>query len=135
MYAIRSYYVFLAGMFLAPTNVTCDTILQERMPGSSIGKAFGFRDMVSKTAFGVAGILSGVVVDLIGARQLMVIVGLAALGYAAISPFLYADTSKLNLLRITSYNVCYTKLLRVAPEHRPRQRLDLRTVRGVPDDA
>ncbi len=90
--------IFLAGMFLAPTNVTCDTILQERMPGSSIGKAFGFRDMVSKTAFGVAGILSGVVVDLIGARQLMVIVGLAALGYAAISPFLYADTSKLNLL-------------------------------------
>ncbi len=90
--------IFLAGLFLAPTNVTCDTILQEMMTDTSIGKAFGFRDMVSKAAFGLAGILSGVIVDIIGARQLMVVVGIGGIGYAAISPFLYADTSKLNLL-------------------------------------
>lgn len=90
--------IFFAGLFIAPTNVTCDTILQEKMAGGSIGKAFGFRDMVSRAAFGVGGILSGVIVDLIGSRELMVVVGLAGIGYGAISPFLYADSSQLNLL-------------------------------------
>ncbi len=93
-----SFGIFLAGLFIAPTNVTCDTILQEMMTDTSIGKAFGFRDMVSKAAFGLGGILSGFIVDITGPRQLMVVVGLAGVAFAAISPFLYADTSKLNLL-------------------------------------
>ncbi len=90
--------IFLAGFFIAPANVACDTILQERMPGASIGKAFGFRDMVSKAAFGFAGILSGFIVDIVGPRQLLVVVGLVGIAYAVVSPFLYADTSDLNLL-------------------------------------
>jgi len=90
--------IFLAGLLIAPTNVTCDTILQEMMADTSIGKAFGFRDTVSKAAFGLGGILSGVIVDFIGPRQLFVVVGLAGIAYAAVSPFLYADSSKLNLL-------------------------------------
>ncbi|MCD4689921.1 MFS transporter, partial [bacterium] len=90
--------IFLTGLFIAPANVACDTILQEQMPGASIGKAFGLRDMASKAAFGVAGILSGFIVDIIGPRQLMAITGFASIFYAGISPFLYADTSRLNLL-------------------------------------
>ncbi len=90
--------VFLTGLFIAPAMVTCDTILQERMPGSSIGKAFGFRETIAKGAFGLAGILSGVLVDLTGPRQVLVVVGLAGMAYALISPFLYADTANLNLL-------------------------------------
>ncbi len=91
-------WLFLSGLFIAPTMVTCDTILQESMPGESVGKAFGFRDMVAKAAFGVAGILSGVVADAVGPRYLLVAVGLGCLAYAGASPFLFADTTKLNML-------------------------------------
>jgi KDO2-lipid IV(A) lauroyltransferase len=68
------------------------------MPGESVGKAFGFRETVSKAAFGLAGIASGLVVDLIGPRQLFVLVGAGCLFYSAISIVVLADTSKLNLL-------------------------------------
>jgi KDO2-lipid IV(A) lauroyltransferase len=91
-------WIFALGFFVAPTMVTCDTILQEAMPGESVGKAFGFRDMLSRGAFGVAGVLSGVIADAIGPRQLLVLVGVGCLAYAFVSPFLYADTSGLNLL-------------------------------------
>jgi KDO2-lipid IV(A) lauroyltransferase len=78
--------------------VTCDTILQERMPGEAVGKAFGFREMVSKAAFGVAGIASGITVDIIGPRNLLVVLGIASIAYSALSLVLLADTTKLNLL-------------------------------------
>lgn len=91
-------WVFTLGFFIAPSMVTCDTILQENMAGESVGKAFGFRDMVSRAAFGVAGILSGVIVDFTGPRNLLVVIAVACLGYAAFSVVLYADTSKANLL-------------------------------------
>lgn len=91
-------WIFALGFFIAPSMVTCDTILQENMPGESVGKAFGLRDMVSRAAFGVAGILSGIIVDLTGPRNLLVVVAVACLGYAAVSLVLYADTSKTNLL-------------------------------------
>jgi KDO2-lipid IV(A) lauroyltransferase len=91
-------WVFLLGLLIAPTMVTCDTILQENMPGEAVGKAFGFRDMVAKAAFGVAGIASGLAVDLIGPRQVLVIIGAGCLAYSAVSVVVLADTSKLNLL-------------------------------------
>ncbi len=91
-------WIFALGFFVAPTMVTCDTILQETMSGETVGKAFGLRDMVSKAAFGVAGVLSGVIADAVGPRQLLVLVGVGCLGYAFVSPFLFADTSGLNLL-------------------------------------
>jgi len=91
-------WIFVLGFFVAPTMVTCDTILQESMPGETVGKAFGFRDMLSRGAFGVAGVLSGIVADVFGPRQLLVLVGVGCLGYAFVSPFLYADTTGLNLL-------------------------------------
>jgi KDO2-lipid IV(A) lauroyltransferase len=91
-------WIFLLGFFVAPTMVTCDTILQESMPGETVGKAFGFRDMLSRGAFGVAGVLSGVVADVVGPRQLLVLVGVGCLAYGLVSPFLHADTSGLNLL-------------------------------------
>ncbi len=79
-------WLFLSGLFIAPTMVT------------SVGKAFGFRDMAAKAAFGVAGILSGVIADVFGPRPLLVSVGLCCVAYAGISPFLFADTTKLNLV-------------------------------------
>jgi lauroyl/myristoyl acyltransferase/predicted MFS family arabinose efflux permease len=91
-------WIFALGFFVAPTMVTCDTILQEAMPGETVGKAFGFRDMLSKAAFGLAGVLSGIIADAIGPRQLLALVGIGCLGYALVSPFLYADTSALNLV-------------------------------------
>ncbi len=91
-------WIFVLGLLIAPTMVTCDTILQENMPAEAVGKAFGFREMVSKAAFGVAGIASGIVVDIIGPRSLLVILGAAAVAYSALSLVLLADTSKLNLL-------------------------------------
>lgn len=95
---VLGVWIFVLGLLIAPTMVTCDTILQENMPGEAVGKAFGFREMVSKAAFGVAGITSGIVVDIIGARSLLVALGVAAIGYSALSLVLLADTSKLNLL-------------------------------------
>ncbi len=91
-------WIFTLGLLIAPTMVTCDTILQEKMPPEVVGKAFGFREMVSKAAFGVAGIASGIVVDIIGPRSLLVVLGAAAIAYSAFSLVLLADTSKLNLL-------------------------------------
>jgi KDO2-lipid IV(A) lauroyltransferase len=91
-------WIFALGFFVAPTMVTCDTILQEAMPGETVGKAFGFRDMISRGAFGVAGVLSGIIADAVGPRQLLVLVGVGCLAYAFVSPFLYADTTGLNLL-------------------------------------
>lgn len=91
-------WIFVLGLLIAPTMVTCDTILQENMPAEVVGKAFGFREMVSKAAFGVAGIASGIIVDIIGPRSLLVILGAAAVVYSALSLVLLADTSKLNLL-------------------------------------
>lgn len=90
--------VFLLGFFVAPTMVACDVILQESMPGDAVGKAFGFRDMVSRAAFGVAGIASGFIVDFVGPRHLLVAVGIACAGYSVVSLFLCADTRKLNLI-------------------------------------
>lgn len=90
--------VFVLGLFIAPTMVTCDTLLQEEMPGEAVGKAFGFRDMLSKAAFGVAGIMSGVIVDFVGPRHLLVLVAVACAGYAAVALVLFADTSKANLV-------------------------------------
>jgi KDO2-lipid IV(A) lauroyltransferase len=90
--------VLLMGVFVAPAMITCDTVVHETMPKESVGKAFGFRDMLSKAAFGIAGVLSGVIVDVIGPRYLLVAVGLVSMGYACISVFLLADTSRLNLL-------------------------------------
>jgi len=68
------------------------------MAGESVGKAFGFRDMISKAAFGVAGILSGVIVDIIGARPVFVLSGAACVAFGGASIFLLADTSTLNLM-------------------------------------
>ncbi len=90
--------VLFMGVFIAPAMITCDTVVHETMPRNSVGKAFGFRDMLSKAAFGVAGILSGVIVDIIGPRSLLVAVGLMSMAYAGISVFLLADTSRFNLL-------------------------------------
>jgi lauroyl/myristoyl acyltransferase/predicted MFS family arabinose efflux permease len=91
-------WIFALGLFVAPTMVTCDTVLQENMPAESVGKAFGFRDMLSKAAFGIAGILSGIIVDTVGPRALFAVVALGSVAYAGASIFLFADTSKLNLL-------------------------------------
>lgn len=91
-------WIFALGLLVAPTMVTCDTILQENMPGEAVGKAFGFREMASKAAFGVAGIASGITVDIIGPRSLLVILGIASIAYSALSLVLLADTTKLNLL-------------------------------------
>lgn len=91
-------WIFVLGLIIAPTMVTCDTILQENMPAEAVGKAFGFREMASKAAFGFAGIASGVTVDIIGPRNLLVILGAASVAYSALSLVLLADTSKLNLL-------------------------------------
>ncbi|MFH1502221.1 MAG: MFS transporter [Candidatus Eisenbacteria bacterium] len=91
-------WIFALGFFVAPSMVTCDTILQESMSEESVGKAFGLRDMVSRAAFGVAGILSGVIVDFTGPRNLLVVIAIACLGYSVISLVLFADTSKANLL-------------------------------------
>lgn len=91
-------WIFALGFFIAPSMVTCDTILQESAPRESVGKAFGFRDMVSRAAFGVAGILSGIIVDFTGPRNLLAVIAVVCFGYAAISLVLLADTSKLNLL-------------------------------------
>jgi len=95
---VLGMWIFVLGLLIAPTMVTCDTILQENMPGEAVGKAFGFREMVSKAAFGLAGIASGIVVDIIGPRSLLVVLGAASIGYSALSLVLLADTSKLNLL-------------------------------------
>ncbi len=97
---VLAFWTFFIGFFVAPTMVTCDTILQESMPGRAVGKAFGFRDMVSKAAFGVAGILSGVLADLIGPRDLLLSVAIGSAAFAGVSVFLFADTSKLNLLNV-----------------------------------
>jgi KDO2-lipid IV(A) lauroyltransferase len=97
---VLAFWIFLVGFFVAPTMVTCDTILQESMPGKAVGKAFGFRDMVSKAAFGVAGILSGIIADLIGPRDLLLVVAVGAFAFSGVSIFLFADTSKLNLLNV-----------------------------------
>jgi lauroyl/myristoyl acyltransferase/predicted MFS family arabinose efflux permease len=91
-------WIFLTGAFVAPTLVSCDTILQENMPGEAIGKAFGLRDMAGKAAFGVAGILSGVIVDVIGPRHLLIAIAAACVAYGFLSIFIFADTSKANLL-------------------------------------
>jgi len=95
---VLGVWIFALGFLIAPTMVTCDTILQENMPGEAVGKAFGFRDMVSKAAFGLAGIASGITVDIIGPRSLLVILGVASVAYSALSLVLLADTTKLNLL-------------------------------------
>ena len=95
---VLGFWIFALGLLIAPTMVTCDTILQENMPPEAVGKAFGFREMVSKAAFGVAGIASGITVDIIGPRSLLVILGIGSIGYSALSLVLLADTSKLNLL-------------------------------------
>ena len=91
-------WIFALGFFIAPTMVTCDTILQEEMPGEAVGKAFGLRDMLSKAAFGLAGILSGVIVDFVGPRHLLVLIAVACMGYAVAALVLFADTSKANLV-------------------------------------
>ncbi|MBD3348946.1 MAG: MFS transporter [Candidatus Eisenbacteria bacterium] len=91
-------WIFAVGFFIAPSMVTCDTILQEHMPGESVGKAFGLREMVSKAAFGVAGVLSGIAVDYTGPRNLLLVIAFISLAYSALSLVLFADTSKVNLL-------------------------------------
>lgn len=113
--------IFLVGFFVAPTMVTCDTILQESMPGKSVGKAFGFRDMVSKASFGVAGVLSGIIVDIVGPRHLLVTIGLGCVAYAALSTFLLADTTKLNLLNF--YPLTKAGLVVVGSVPRPVSRI------------
>jgi len=90
--------VAVLGVCVAIPTVMSDTVLQESMPGGVVGKAFGFRDMIARTAFGVAGILSGIIVDAVGPRLLLAVLAAACLGYAAVSVFLLADTSTLNLL-------------------------------------
>ena len=91
-------WIFVLGLFIAPTMVTCDTLLQEEMPAEAVGKAFGLRDMLSRAAFGVAGILSGVIVDFVGPRHLLILIATACVGYAGLALVLFADTSKANLL-------------------------------------
>jgi KDO2-lipid IV(A) lauroyltransferase len=95
---VLGFWIFMLGLLVAPIMVTSDTILQESMSGETVGKAFGFRDMVSRAAFGVAGIVSGIVVDIIGPRPLLILVAFACVGYSIVSLFLLADTTKLNLL-------------------------------------
>jgi lauroyl/myristoyl acyltransferase/predicted MFS family arabinose efflux permease len=90
--------VFFLGMFVAPPMVTSDTILQEAMPAEVVGKAFGFRDMIARAAFGVAGILSGIIVDVVGPRPLLLVLSAVCIGYSAVAIFLLADTATLNLL-------------------------------------
>jgi KDO2-lipid IV(A) lauroyltransferase len=90
--------VALLGACVAVPTVTSDTVLQESMPAELAGKAFGFRDMISRAAFGVAGILSGVIVDIVGPRLLLAVLAAGCLAYSAVAVFLLADTSKLNLL-------------------------------------
>ncbi len=95
---VMAAWIFVLGLFVAPTMVTCDVILQESMPGEAVGKAFGFRDMVAKAAFGVAGILAGIVADVFGPRQLLMVVAAACVAYAGLAFVIFRDTSKLNLL-------------------------------------
>jgi KDO2-lipid IV(A) lauroyltransferase len=90
--------VFFLGAFVAPPMVTSDTILQEAMPAETVGKAFGFRDMIARAAFGVAGILSGIIVDVVGPRPLLLLLSAVCIGYSAVAVFLLADTATLNLL-------------------------------------
>lgn len=90
--------VFFLGMFVAPPMVTSDTILQEAMPAENVGKAFGFRDMIARAAFGVAGILSGIIVDVVGPRPLLLLLSAVCIGYSGVAIFLLADTATLNLL-------------------------------------
>jgi KDO2-lipid IV(A) lauroyltransferase len=90
--------VFFLGVFVAPPMVTSDTILQEAMPAEAVGKAFGFRDMIARAAFGVAGILSGIIVDVVGPRPLLLVLSALCIGYSAVAIFLLADTATLNLL-------------------------------------
>jgi KDO2-lipid IV(A) lauroyltransferase len=90
--------VALLGACVAVPTVTSDTVLQARMPAELAGKAFGFRDMISRAAFGVAGILSGFIVDVVGPRLLLAVLSAACLAYSAVAVVLLADTSKLNLL-------------------------------------
>jgi len=90
--------VALLGACVAVPTVTSDTVLQESMPAELAGKAFGFRDMISRAAFGVAGILSGVIVDVVGPRILLAVLAAGCLAFSAVAVFLLADTSKLNLL-------------------------------------
>jgi lauroyl/myristoyl acyltransferase len=90
--------VFATGFVVAPTMVACDTMIQETMTAESIGKAFGFREMVSKAAFGVAGILAGVVADAAGPRLVLLGAGLGCLAYSAVSVVLLADTRRFNAL-------------------------------------
>ncbi|MBD3368313.1 MAG: MFS transporter [Candidatus Eisenbacteria bacterium] len=90
--------VFATGFVVAPTMVACDTMIQEGMKAGSIGKAFGMREMVSKAAFGIAGILSGLIADASGPRQVLVGAGIGCLAYSAISIVLLADTRRFNAL-------------------------------------
>ncbi len=75
--------VFFLGAFIAPPMVTSDTILQEAMPAETVGKAFGFRDMIARAAFGVAGILSGIIVDVVGPRPLLLLLSALCIAYSA----------------------------------------------------
>jgi len=90
--------VFATGFVVAPTMVACDTMMQEDMQAGSIGKAFGLREMVSKAAFGVAGIVAGLSADAIGPRQVLVAAGVGCLLYSAVSVVLLADTTRFNAL-------------------------------------
>lgn len=90
--------VFFLGVFVAPPMVTSDTTLQEAMPAEAVGKAFGFRDMIARAAFGVAGILSGIIVDVVGPRPLLLLLSALCIAYSAVAIFLLADTATLNLL-------------------------------------
>ena len=96
--AAMGAWIFVLGFFIAPTMVTCDTILQEEMPVEAVGKAFGLRDMLSRGAFGLAGILSGVLVDFVGPRHILIVMAVACAGYAGLAIVLFTDTSKANLL-------------------------------------
>jgi lauroyl/myristoyl acyltransferase/predicted MFS family arabinose efflux permease len=90
--------VFFLGAFVAPPMVTSDTILQEAMPAEAVGKAFGFRDMIARAAFGVAGILSGVIVDVVGPRPILLVLSAVCIAYSIVALLFLADTSTLNLL-------------------------------------
>jgi len=90
--------VFATGFVIAPTMVACDTMMQESMQAESIGKAFGFREMVSKAAFGVAGILAGIIADAVGPREVLLGASVGCVAYSAVSIVLLADTSRFNAL-------------------------------------
>lgn len=90
--------VFATGFVVAPSMVACDTMMQESMQAESIGKAFGFREMVSKAAFGVAGILAGIIADAVGPREVLVGASVGCVAYSAVSIVLLADTSRFNAL-------------------------------------